>query len=347
MDSESHSFPAVKGIQAQKEYYTAMVSLGNVSQLFKFVDESLSAENRCQRKINQSRIPQICNYIVRNREDYIFSSITVSINGEIEFKPVSDEYKDVGILIISNNARIIINDGQHRIAAIKEAIKCIPELENEKISVVFYPDKGLKRSQQMFSDLNRYSCHPTKSINVLYDSRDLKSRIAKSVVQKVDVFNGLTDTEKSKLSKRAKALFTLSAISSATEELLSDYIGTESEKENLAVEYWTKVSEHIPQWTDVRDGKCKASDIRDHYLCSMSVAMYAIGHGGRSLLKTHPNDWIGLISNLDNVDWSKNNPEWNGIILVEGKISTNRAAQKRISNYIEAIMTGKIGVDNG
>jgi DNA sulfur modification protein DndB len=47
-------------------------------------------------------------------------------------------------------ARFIINDGQHRRAAIEEALKERPELGDETISVVFLVDEGLTRSQQMF-----------------------------------------------------------------------------------------------------------------------------------------------------------------------------------------------------
>ena len=54
-------------------------------------------------------------------------------------------------------AKILINDGQHRKAAILAAIKENPEIENETISVVFYQDLGLARSQQMFTDLNKHA----------------------------------------------------------------------------------------------------------------------------------------------------------------------------------------------
>ena len=89
----------------------------------------------------------------------------------MSFQPISDQNQNIGSIRIGMTARFLINDGQHRRAAIVEAIKENPSLKNEEISVVFYKDEGLQRSQQMFSDLNRYAIKPTKSINILFNSR--------------------------------------------------------------------------------------------------------------------------------------------------------------------------------
>ena len=59
------------------------------------------------------------------------------------------------------------------------------------ISVVFFQDDGLKRSQQMFSDLNKNAVKPTKSLNILYDHRDeVLSIYVVNLVGSVDIFEG-------------------------------------------------------------------------------------------------------------------------------------------------------------
>ena len=70
------------------------------------------------------------------------------------------------------SARFLINDGQHRRAAIESALRDRPELAEETISVIFFVDAGLRRSQQIFADLNRHVVRPPKSLSVLYDHRD-------------------------------------------------------------------------------------------------------------------------------------------------------------------------------
>lgn len=59
MDSAAYVFPAVRGTQAQREYYISMVPLDVMSKIFQFADEDLPPEIRAQRILNKSRIPEI------------------------------------------------------------------------------------------------------------------------------------------------------------------------------------------------------------------------------------------------------------------------------------------------
>ena len=81
LSSASFVFPAVKGIQAKGEYFTSMVPLEVIPKIFQFVDEQLPPEIRAQRILNRARIPEIRDYILENPDDYVFSSITVSVDG--------------------------------------------------------------------------------------------------------------------------------------------------------------------------------------------------------------------------------------------------------------------------
>ena len=245
MDCASYVFPAVRGTQAQREYYVSMVPLDVMSKIFQFADEELPPEIRAQRILNKSRIPEIRDYILSNPDSYVFSALTVSVDGNMEFTPADETRPQVGAISISMTSRFLINDGQHRQAAIAEAIKMNPSLKNEHISVVFYRDEGLLRSQQMFSDLNRYAIKPTKSINILFNSREESSIIAKRVIDEVDVFKGLVEKERTAISNRSKALFTLSAICTATSELLNGSNLSTQNKIDLAKEYWSAVGRNI------------------------------------------------------------------------------------------------------
>ena len=147
MDCASYVLPAVRGTQAQREYYISMVPLDVMSKIFQFADEDLPPEIRAQRILNKSRIPEIRDYILSNPDSYVFSALTVSVDGNMEFMPADETMLQVGTISISMTSRFLINDGQHRRAAIAEAIKMNPSLKNEHISVVFYRDEGLLRAQ--------------------------------------------------------------------------------------------------------------------------------------------------------------------------------------------------------
>lgn len=82
-----YRFPVVKGIQAETEYYIAMVPLKMLSRLFPADDEEyVLPEYRAQRKLNEARIPVISKYILENRDSYVFSALAASIDGEYRFE---------------------------------------------------------------------------------------------------------------------------------------------------------------------------------------------------------------------------------------------------------------------
>ena len=145
MDSVGeYVFPAIRGIQAQREYYVSMCPIRLLPRLFLFDDEDLLPELRAQRQLNKSRVPQLSRYIVENADNYVFSAITVSIDAEVEFERLPDHKAGnrIGTLHVPLTARFVINDGQHRRAAIERALQEKPELGDETIAVVFFLDLG-------------------------------------------------------------------------------------------------------------------------------------------------------------------------------------------------------------
>jgi len=83
----TYQFPAVRGLQAGREYYISMVPLKLLSKLFPADDDIVAPEYRAQRKINEARIPEIKKYILENRNNYVFSALSASIDGEFSFVP--------------------------------------------------------------------------------------------------------------------------------------------------------------------------------------------------------------------------------------------------------------------
>ena len=98
----AYRFPAVKGIQAGREYYISMVPLKLLGKLFPSDDEIVAPEFRAQRKINEARIPEIKSYILENRSSYVFSALSASIDGEFEFSEM--DAMGIGVLSVSMDA---------------------------------------------------------------------------------------------------------------------------------------------------------------------------------------------------------------------------------------------------
>ena len=333
-----HVFPAIRGIQSGREYYASMCPIHLITKIFHFDDENVPAEMRAQRTLNAHRIPEITKYILNNPKDYIFSAITASINSEVIFESANNDpqYRDLGRLRVPMSARIIINDGQHRRAAIQEALKENPELRDESIAVVFFLDLGLKRSQQMFTDLNRYASRPDSSLNILYDHRDRKSAVAKEVMRRIPIFKALTETERSSLTQRSSKLFTLSSLYGASNALLSNYREQDLEQQiEIAVKYWTCVCANMPDWELVFKRKVSACEIRRDYVHCYAVTLAGIGKAGASLLSIYEDEWEYRLITLQQIDWQKSNPEWEGRIMNGGQIGKSRGNVESMSIYLK------------
>lgn len=315
-------FPVIRGLQARREYYVAMWTLRMLRQISIFDEEELPPELRAQRTLNRARIPEISNYIMDNPNNYIFSALTVSIDSDVQFEPLPGQDK-LGLLRVPMDARFIINDGQHRRAAIIEALDQRPELSHETIAVVFFLDIGLERSQQMFADLNRHAIRPSRSLGLLYDHRNDKAKLAKLVIMKSDFFRDIVDMERSSLARRSRKLFTLSAFYNACADLVEGIAsGNLADDADIARTFWEAVADNFPLWGQVHQGRIPASEVRESYIHSHGIALQAIGKAGNSLLKKNPKDWSKHLKELGKIDWARSNAGlWEGRAMIGGKIS--------------------------
>lgn len=336
-------FPAIRGVQAQREYYVIMCRLSLIPKLFMFDEEELPAELRAQRTLNQNRIPGLKHYLVDNPEDYVFSSLTASVDGDLHFEPAleADEEKKVGVLHVPMTCDFIINDGQHRRAAIEASLRERPELGREHISVVLFRDRGLERSQQMFADLNRYAIRPSPSLGILYDQRDVAAQVTKNVVAQCEPFRGLVENERTTLSPRARKLFTLSALHAANLALLGDGLELEgvSEATERSVSFWTVVAEQLPEWGAVQRREMSAGELRRDGLNSHGVVLQSLGRVGFTLMHAHPRSWADKLSRLRNVDWSRSNTAiWEGRAMIAGHVSKSRRNVALTTSYLKTVV---------
>lgn len=296
-------------------------------KLFLFNEEELVPELRAQRQLNKARLPEMSRYVTQNADNYVFSAITVSIDAAVRFEQLAEEGEAsrIGMLRIPMSARFIINDGQHRRAAIEMALRERPQLGDESIAVVFFLDVGLERCQQMFADLNRYAIRPSKSLGVLYDYRDETAQLAKGLIANSPVFRDVVELEKTTLSPRSRRLFTLSAIYHATDELLSGFDQEDSQKmADLALTFWEQLARHMKEWDRVRRGEVTAGEVRTDYIHTHAVVLQALARVGNALIQKYPKQWDKKLSTLKDIDWRRANSKlWEGRALLGGQVSKN------------------------
>lgn len=339
MSGFEYVFPAIKGVQACREYYVSMCPLRLLPKLFLFNEEELVPELRAQRHLNRARLPEMSRYVIDNNENYVFSAITASIDAAVQFEQLAQEGEAsrIGLLRIPMQARFIINDGQHRRAAIEMALRERPELGDESIAVVFFLDVGLKRCQQMFADLNRYAIRPSPSLGILYDHRDTVAEMAKSLIAKSPVFRDVVEMEKTALSPRSRRLFTLSAIYHATSDLL-DGLGLEDPQESaeLALNFWEAVAKYMNEWDRVRRGEMTAGEVRTDFIHTHGVVLQALARAGNALIQKYPKQWSKKLTTLQTMDWSRSNSSlWEGRALLGGRVSKSQQNVVLTTNAIK------------
>ena len=323
-------FPAIRGIQAGKEYYITMFPLKVIPKLLSFDDGDLPPKMRAQRTLNHARVPVIAKYLTSNPKDYVLSSITASVDGDVQFFPSGQRGDDskIGQLIVPMTAKIVVNDGQHRKAAIEAALKSRPELGLDTISVVLFMDSGLKRSQQMFADLNKHAVPPTKSLGILYDNRDPFSQLVLSLLETVPVFSGLTEFEKTTISNRSVEIFTLSSVYQATKALLGrspDLQENFDDYMNIASGYWNEVYRNIPEWQRAVEKRVTTAELRKEFIHAHGVALHALGRAGHAIIEQYPDVWREKLPLLQKINWSRANTKvWEGRAMVGGRINKSQ-----------------------
>jgi DNA sulfur modification protein DndB len=333
-----YTFPAIKGIQANRDYFIIMCPLKILSKLFLFNEDDLPPEHRAQRILNKIRIPEMATYILNNPSDYVFSSVTASIDGEFDFSPINKDFDEkIGVLKVSMDSRLLINDGQHRRAAIEEAIKASPKLGDETISVVLFIDEGLKRSQQIFADLNKHAVNVSKSIGILYDSRDPIAMITKTLLEENKYLKHYTDKENPSLSKFSPKLFTLSSINETNKKLVSKLNTNDSKTDIFVKEFWDVLCENMKEWQFVFKKELSPHQFRSDYISSNGVVLEALGITGNYLNKNNPYDWKQILSNIKNIDWHRSNLEdWQDrVIGSTGRIVKSATYVRLTSNLIK------------
>ena len=340
--------PAIKGRMGGRTYFTLSMKLKTVPRFFEFQNyAALEPEERAQRVLNKNRIPAIRDYLLQNPDSYVFSSITASyelpegVTEEELFEPIGKD-ADIGVLNLPMDADLLINDGQHRRAGIAAALEEDPAIGEDTISVVLFPFENHDRAQQMFSDLNRTAQLTTKSLNILYDHRDRLSNITMTLVSSVAAFEGRVDKEHASLAKRSPALITLGSLHDATRELLGEITEENfTEKLDLAIAFWQIVGKSLNPWVEVTAGIQTAPAVREYTICSHAVTMRAIGAAGRAAIQQLPDAWASTIGSVfDQIDWSRSNPEWDGVVVADGDVLNRRQNQRDLTELLRV----KLGV---
>ena len=220
--------PTLRARMGDWIYYSSNVKFDEVSSRIEMADEihkSTGLKTLIQREV-KGRTKGIVEYL-KTQEQRLFNSIIVGIYGgcphyqEIivennnAFSELDKDYigKTFGILVLNGDEKIFAIDGQHRVKAIKDALKDKPSLKSEEISVIFIAHKtdseGMIRTRRLFSTLNRYAKPVNKSEIIAIDEEDNCAIITRNLVEDFSIFKDIIDFSKTRsISPKKVTYFT-------------------------------------------------------------------------------------------------------------------------------------------
>jgi DNA sulfur modification protein DndB len=85
-----YAFPAVRGVQAGREYYVTMLPLRMLERLFRPDAEVPGPAQRAQRRLSGPRVPRIARYITGNPDTYVLPALTAMVDADVRFSPAGD-----------------------------------------------------------------------------------------------------------------------------------------------------------------------------------------------------------------------------------------------------------------
>lgn len=276
--------------------------------------------------VDDSIVDRWVQYLSSHKDDYTLAPIVAVVDERVVFDVILPEMLDIGSVKIPMSARLIIVDGQHRRDAIKLMLGWKDNLGEDTIPVMLIPDQHFDRVADIYVDLHPDQMRITRSKRVLSDHSDLAA-LVRQLVGKLPLFQGLTELEKTTISNRSTALFTLSAVYQATQALLG--VGAKEpirfEQADIVRQFWMILGDTIPEWRQVISGEMTAAMARRNYIHSHTVTLLAIGMAGHQLITDHPREWTERMKLLGAVDWSRNNKTlWEGRAMVRGKMNKSR-----------------------
>jgi DNA sulfur modification protein DndB len=231
--------PAIRAQIGMWVYYISTLTFTQVNERVKKVDDELhkskTLRDRLQRSITDN-YKRIASYIT-NQDERFFNSLVLAVyDGDPQWDAVrleyddGSEFHDLGILTFTGNEKIFPVDGQHRTEGIRAATKTNPDLQSEKIPVIFIghrkDSEGMQRARRMFSTLNRYAKPVSLGDVIALDEDDIVAIACRELLEDCPFFAGdrILVSKNKAISVRDNQFTTIITLYECNMELLRLYL---------------------------------------------------------------------------------------------------------------------------
>lgn len=179
--------PAFKARVGDWNYYICTMKYAEVARQVGFAHElggNTELNTMIQRGLS-ARVQSIKDYVLSSEHRFLGALIVAAWGGDPDYRAVAmDDSEEIlsgidrgfGVLVFDGTQQYFALDGQHRLKAIKEAIKAKPEIGTEDICVImvahFDTPEGKVRTRRLFTNINRNAKATTGTENIVLDEDD-------------------------------------------------------------------------------------------------------------------------------------------------------------------------------
>lgn len=353
------TFPALRGKMGEMDYALVMMRLGELVKHVGYAEEiqewdgGIPSEFKKQRKLNMSRITNEMVPYLTATPDHFYAAITAELErpgdpqNKLLFEPSDGGDGTMGVLTLDGSEQVMALDGQHRLKSIELAMKTHPDLSRESIAVILVPGKGYRKSQQLFTDLNRYAKQPSKTLNLLFEHREFFAVVAKEVAGGARTFRDRVNLETNSLGQKARHHITLGVLYECVLALLDGHysdsekaLGKISEATNLVIHiYDDVVAPTLPEFESMLAGNSLPYDLRTKYIFGHSVGQQAIARAIRATRDEFGEKWEDAVRPaFKAIDWRLISPRWEGTAVQGGAIGSRRQNIEQTATVLKLLL---------
>lgn len=176
--------PAFKAKVGDWDYYICIMKYAEVARQVGFAYElggNADLSTMIQRGIS-GRTKEITDYLLSSQHRFLGSLIVAAWGGSPEYTSIAMDDPEglltgidrgFGVLTFDGTQQYFALDGQHRLKAIKDAIKANPEIGKEDVCVLlvshFDTEDGREKTRRLFTNINRNAKITTSAENIALD----------------------------------------------------------------------------------------------------------------------------------------------------------------------------------
>lgn len=272
-----------------------------------------------QRTINKARVKKLAAYLeerILSGERFTLPPIVISV---LPREPA--DLDEIGkVLIPFNNVEdtetlppgtiVVVNDGQHRVEALKFLARKARKKTGKKSKTPMYPELNSKfhvefrwaeisamvltpfmaeDMQQIFADINANAAKPSKSVTLFFDKANAFNSSVSEVIQRSEVLRDRTDIQKNVCSGKSPNVFTVATVTAAVRAFYPEK-GKAEALTDKEINHIVKVFDFLSDmW--FTDEQFPPEYLRENSLAPHSVFMQGLMVFMRSFIRNHVLIW--------------------------------------------------------